>query len=178
MPKKPATPMSLTPTKSPKAKRATSPRTLAATAADRIDALEAENARKERQLQVWQLRLAGVAPGLIGQRLNMPVEDVRAIIRKMGVEHTDSTLEIPEKRAVEVARLDEMQVRLWQQFNATNGTDQDIVNGLLRVINSRAKILGLHNHTVKVDMSTSREDLTNDLMAFLSGDQKQETKSK
>lgn len=95
-----------------------------------------------RRQQVAVLRKAGASIASIAMQLQCSESTVSADIKIMlNALHRDQKLNIDEYRQLELERLDQMQVAIWQK--ATNG-DTNAQRSILRIMEHRAKLLGLY----------------------------------
>lgn len=97
---------------------------------------------KERERQVVKLTLAGASTGDIARALSLAESTVRRI-RKQALEaraREATPADVDELRALELARLDELQAAHWTAARAGNTRSARVV---LNCIDRRCKLLGL-----------------------------------
>lgn len=128
-----------------------------------------------RTQQVLEMRLAGATFRQIAETLELSVGRVHEIVSeqmKMTPVYVERAVEL---QAMEVARLDRMQMRAWQKFEASgqNGTPLDMAAAelILKVIRLRADLLGLRHINIHhtVEEVPSLEDLSRELDAYNQG---------
>ena len=100
----------------------------------------------ERKVQAIELRKAGATYQAIGDQIGVSRQAVHKMIQATLREWNETTHdEAEEMRAIELERLDAMQVGLWSA--ATRG-DTKAVDGVLKIMDRRARYLGLDLPTV------------------------------
>jgi hypothetical protein len=99
----------------------------------------------QRRAEALELRLAGCTYQAIGERLGCSYQRVQTIIKRELERLTAQRTEAAQALVTqECERLDRLQLGLWGK--AVKG-DIDAVNTLLRLMNRRAKLLGLDTPT-------------------------------
>lgn len=105
-------------------------------------------AATERRLQALELRKAGATYRAIGARLGVSeaqsYKDVQTELQRIAAESADVAADV---RTLELERLDALLLALWAQAKQGN---QGAVDRVLRVMERRAKLLGLDAPT-KID---------------------------
>lgn len=96
---------------------------------------------RELDLQVLELRKAGGTFEQIGRQLGKSHGAVhKAFLRAMAAHREELQQSVAEARAIEVARLDHMLLKLWP---AVNKGDQNAIHRALKVCERRSRLLGL-----------------------------------
>lgn len=107
-----------------------------------------KEAATERRLQALQLRMAGAPYHAIAARLGVSIgqahADVQTELQRIAAESADVAADV---RTLELERLDALLLALWAQAKQGN---QGAVDRVLRVMERRAKLLGLDAPT-KID---------------------------
>jgi hypothetical protein len=126
---------------------------------------------EQRKHYVMQLRLQGLAPTEIAEKLHVNVNTVHADLRHavLSVQQR-ATLETEQLREIELMRLDKLQQPYWTR--ALKG-DVDALDRVLKIMERRAKMLGLDapaRHAVvhtDIDQWRNSEEWQNTVNAIL-----------
>jgi len=117
----------------------------------------------ERDARIFQLKKSGLSNVEIAKRFDMTASAVAAAVRRqLGKLNSEAFMSYPEVLRLELERLDELQKALWPltQFRREeldDGSvvmvepDQKAVQGVLAIMDRRAKLLGMH--VEKIDMA-------------------------
>lgn len=108
-----------------------------------------EQVRAERRLQAYQLRLAGLSYRRIGAEMHMDHKDVWDLVN----EEMESRMAEPRERVREL-ELDRLDVMLVKVFERLGHGDISAVDRGLRIMERRAKLLGLDAPTVVENHNT------------------------
>lgn len=103
---------------------------------------------RQRQQQALLLRLAGLSMSEIGVKIGMTKARVGQYLKNALEEFREDIGQgVEELRAIETAKLDQLQVALSKRINETQnakgGVDIKAVNSMLRLMERRAALLGL-----------------------------------
>jgi DNA-binding CsgD family transcriptional regulator len=114
--------------------------------------------RKERRARAVELRIAGMSPHEIAERLGYHVNSVHADLRgALATPAQRTTEELEQLREIEIRRLDRLQVPFF--YKALEG-DAEALAAVLKVMERRARLLGLDaptkQHVVHTDVDAWR----------------------
>lgn len=132
---------------------------------------EAEN-MEDRRNKVWQFRIAGLSSRKIAAQVGVShttvLEDIAAVQDEL---HRQTLQTAEEYRALELERLDALQVPMWQlamgraEVPASNGRPKqeaippniEAARAVLRISDQRAKLLGIYKTNQRIDVVFIRE---------------------
>lgn len=118
----------------------------------------------ERDLRIFKMRQAGVATSEIARRFGISNTSVSTSIRRqLGRLSQEALLAYPEVLQMELERLDSLQSAIWpltqhRKIKMDDGTEQSAepdmkaVQTVLSIIDRRAKLLGMEQTNVNVQM--------------------------
>jgi hypothetical protein len=132
----------------------------------------------ERDLRIFKMRQAGIPIAEIARRFNVGSTTVSASIRRqLGKLNQEALLAYPEVLQMELERLDALQSAIWpmtqhRKQRLDDGTEVSIepdikaVSTVLSILDRRAKLLGMEQTNVNVQMDVRD---TSPLRAVLAG---------
>jgi hypothetical protein len=132
----------------------------------------------ERDLRIFKMRQAGIPIAEIARRFNVGSSTVSASIRRqLGKLNQEALLAYPEVLQMELERLDALQSAIWpmtqhRKQRLDDGTEVSIepdikaVSTVLSILDRRAKLLGMEQTNVNVQMDVRD---TSPMRAVLAG---------
>ena len=132
----------------------------------------------ERDLRIFKMRQAGIPIAEIARRFNVGSTTVSASIRRqLGKLNQEALLAYPEVLQMELERLDALQSAIWpmtqhRKQRLDDGTEVSIepdikaVSTVLSILDRRAKLLGMEQTNVNVQMDVRD---TSPIRAILAG---------
>lgn len=121
----------------------------------------------ERDLRIFKMRQAGLPTNEIARRFGMTTNAVGSSIRRqLEKMNREALLAYPEVLRMELERLDALQQAIWpltqyRKVKSDDGTEIQVepdlkaVQTLLSIIDRRAKLLGMEQNNVNVQMDVS-----------------------
>lgn len=134
----------------------------------------------ERDVRIFKMRQAGVATAEIARRFGMTNSGVNTAIRRQLTRlSNEALLAYPEVLQMELERLDSLQSAIWpltqhRKVKMDDGTevsvepDMKAVQTVLSIIDRRAKLLGMEQTNVNVNMDV-RDSGQSSVRAVLAG---------
>lgn len=122
----------------------------------------------ERDLRIFKMRQAGVPTNEIARRFGMSTGAVgNSVKRQLEKLNREALLAYPEVLRMELERLDALQQAIWpmtqfRRIKNEDGTEMQIepdikaVQTLLSIIDRRAKLLGMEQSNVNIQMDVSQ----------------------
>jgi hypothetical protein len=135
----------------------------------------------ERDVRIFKMRQAGVPIAEISRRFGMTNNAVHGSIRRqLGKLSQEALLAYPEVLQMELERLDALQSAIWpltqhRKVKMDDGTevamepDIKAVSTVLAIIDRRARLLGMEQSNVNVNMQTFGNPSEQNLRAVLAG---------
>lgn len=132
----------------------------------------------ERDLRIFKMRQAGVASNEIARRFGMTTSAVGvAIRRQLEKLNKEALMAYPEVLRMELERLDALQQSVWpltqyRKVKTDDGTEIQVepdlkaVQTMLSIIDRRARLLGMEQNNINVQMDVSN---TTPIRATLAG---------
>lgn len=120
----------------------------------------------ERDLRIFKMRQAGVSPNEIGRRFNISTQSVSAAIkRQLEKMNREALMAYPEVLRMELERLDALQQAIWpltqhRKVRLDDGTEVSVepdikaVQQVLGIMDRRAKLLGMEQQTINLNVET------------------------
>lgn len=124
----------------------------------------------DRDLRIFKMRQAGVPTNEIARRFNMTTSAVgNAIRRQLQKMNSEALMAYPEVLRMELERLDALQQSIWpltqhRKVRMDDGTevavepDMKAVQTALSIMDRRAKLLGMEQTNVNIQMDVSTTD--------------------
>lgn len=120
----------------------------------------------ERDLRIFKMRQAGVSSQEIGRRFNISTQTVSAAIkRQLEKMNREALMAYPEVLRMELERLDALQQAIWpltqhRKVRLDDGTEVSVepdikaVQQVLGIMDRRAKLLGMEQQTINLNVET------------------------
>ena len=120
----------------------------------------------ERDLRIFKMRQAGVSSQEIGRRFNISTQSVSAAIkRQLEKMNREALMAYPEVLRMELERLDALQQAIWpltqhRKVRLDDGTEVSVeldikaVQQVLGIMDRRAKLLGMEQQTINLNVET------------------------
>jgi predicted DNA-binding protein YlxM (UPF0122 family) len=120
----------------------------------------------ERDLRIFKMRQAGVSSQEIGRRFNISTQSVSsAIKRQLEKMNREALMAYPEVLRMELERLDALQQAIWpltqhRKVRLDDGTEMSVepdikaVQQVLGIMDRRAKLLGMEQQTINLNVET------------------------
>jgi len=120
----------------------------------------------ERDLRIFKMRQAGVSSQEIGRRFNISTQTVSAAIkRQLEKMNREALMAYPEVLRMELERLDALQQAIWpltqhRKVRLDDGTEMSVepdikaVQQVLGIMDRRAKLLGMEQQTINLNVET------------------------
>lgn len=134
----------------------------------------------ERDLRMFKMRQAGVAVNEIARRFGVSTKVVsRAMSRQLEKLNSEALLAYPEVLRMELERLDALQQAIWpmtqfRKVTMDDGTeiqaepDMKAIQQVLSIMDRRAKLLGMEQNNVNIQMDVSGT-VTDNIRVSLAG---------
>lgn len=120
----------------------------------------------ERDLRIFKMRQAGVSSQEIGRRFNISTQSVSAAIkRQLEKMNREALMAYPEVLRMELERLDALQQAIWpltqhRKVRLDDGSEMSVepdikaVQQVLGIMDRRAKLLGMEQQTINLNVET------------------------
>lgn len=120
----------------------------------------------DRDLRIFKMRQAGVAPNEIARRFGISTSTVQASIRRqLEKMNREALLAYPEVLRMELERLDSLQASIWpltqhRKVTMDDGTevtlepDLKAIQQVLSIMDRRSRLLGMEQTNVNVNVET------------------------
>lgn len=120
----------------------------------------------DRDLRIFKMRQAGVAPNEIARRFGISTSTVQASIRRqLEKMNREALLAYPEVLRMELERLDSLQASIWpltqhRKVTMDDGTevtlepDLKAIQQVLSIMDRRSRLLGMEQTNVSISMDT------------------------